>query len=86
MCGRNKWDYVQEKALHLDLYRRPFMFNLPDKSTKYRTLLGSVLSVLTVAIMLGYAYLKLIKLQSYQDYVINEAYREQLFDTKFALS
>ena len=86
MCGRNKWDYVLEKALHLDLYRRPFMFNLPDKSTKYRTLLGSVLSVLTVAIMLSYAYLKLIKLQSYQDYVINEAYREQLFDTKFALS
>ena len=81
MCGRKKWDYMQEKALHLDLYRRPFMFNLPDEASMYRTLLGSVLSVVTLLIMLGYAYLKLIKLQSYQDYVINEAYREQFFDT-----
>ena len=62
MCGRRKCDYVQGKALHLDLYKRPFTFNLPDGASMYRTFIGSVLSIATIILITCYAYLKLVKL------------------------
>ena len=61
MCAK-KCDYVQGKALSLDLYRRPFMFNLPDGTSMYRTFFGSFLSIATIFVMICYAYLKLVKL------------------------
>ena len=79
-------DRVQEKALHLDLYRRPFMFNLPDDSSMYRSLLGSVLSFITICTLLSYAIYKLVKLDSHTEYQINEAHRDQYYDTSFTFS
>ena len=82
----SRCDRVQEKALHLDLYRRPFMFNLPDNSSMYRSLLGSVLSVITLCILLSYAIYKLVKLDSHTEYQINEVHRDQYYDTSFTFS
>ena len=62
------------------------MFNLPDGKEKYRTLLGSILSVFTIILMGSYAYIKLVKLLRYQDYVINESYREHFYETSFTFS
>lgn len=64
-------DTLQQKFLFLDLYRRPFMFLLPDKMPMYRSLLGSVLSILTVVAIISYATYKLIQLEGLEDYKIN---------------
>ena len=78
MSNRNlsACDRVQEKALYLDLYRRPFMFNLPDEAAMYRSFFGSVLSLITITALLSYAVYKLINLESRKDFKINEAHQE----------
>ena len=79
-------DSLQEKALFIDLYRRPFLFLLPDKVPSYRTLLGSVLTVFTVLLISGYAFYKFIRLEALKDYKINNATHEQFYDSSFSFS
>ena len=79
-------DKFQSKALELDLYRRPFLFYLPDRKTMYRSLLGSVLSVITVSIMLSYATYKLVELSSLNSYKINKATQEYFYSSSFTFS
>ena len=53
-------DSMQKKALFIDLYRRPFLFMMPDKVPSYRTLLGSMLSIFTLVLILSYATFKFV--------------------------
>ena len=46
------------RTLNLDIYRQPFRLLLPDKNGMYRTLLGSILSVITLVLMITYASFK----------------------------
>ena len=68
------------------MYRRPFLFVLPDSKVGYRSLIGSVLSLFTVIIIFGYAFYKLGTLNSLEDYKINFATHEQFYDSSFSFS
>lgn len=59
--------------LSLDLYKVPFMFMMPDGKPMYRTLLGSVLSIITVVVLLSYAVYKSIVMGNLNDYKIKTA-------------
>ena len=50
---------VSEKALIIDSFGRPFEFMLPNGSKKYRSLLGSVLTLIIVLVVALYAVYKL---------------------------
>ena len=58
----------EQKVLAIDLYKQPFNFLMPDHRENYRSLLGSLLSVVTFALMISYAAYKLIDLIEYNDY------------------
>ena len=70
-------DGCQQNFLRLYLYRQPFNFLLPDKKDSYRTFLGSLLSLLTVFLLIGFATYKLIAISTNSDYKI------QVHDQKF---
>ena len=71
--------------LAMDLYRRPFQFNMPE-SPSYRTVIGSILSLFTVSIILFYASYKAILLKDMKDYTVNKATHEYFFKSDFAFS
>ena len=58
----------EQKVLALDLYEKPFNFLMPDHRERYRSLLGSLLSVLTFALVLSYAGYKIVDLIEFNDY------------------
>mmetsp|Transcript_24759 Transcript_24759/g.30942 ORF Transcript_24759/g.30942 Transcript_24759/m.30942 type:complete len:199 (-) Transcript_24759:1123-1719(-) len=66
----SNYDKCQQKALIFDLYRKPFRLFLPDEQTMYRSLLGVILSVLTVVLMLFYAGWKLLAMFTLTDYIV----------------
>ena len=51
---------IQTKALSLDIYRQPFLFFMPDEKPMYRTLLGAVLSLVTILVMLAMGIVKIV--------------------------
>ena len=52
-CGK-----LGEKALMIDAYGRPFEFILPNGTRRYKTLLGSILTVITVIVAFIYTIYK----------------------------
>ena len=63
-------DKCQQKFLDLDLYQQPFMFLLPDERDKYRTFLGSLLSLATFITITVFAAYKLADHYADKDYNI----------------
>ena len=61
-------DSCQQKALGIDMYRQPFRLRFPDNADMYRTMLGSILSLITVVAMLGFAGYKLQVMQARDDF------------------
>ena len=57
-----------EKALYIDIYPRAFNFYLPGNQPRYRSLLGSVLSIATILAMLSYSTYKWVRLTQIVDY------------------
>ena len=70
-------DGCQQHFLSLDLFRQPFNFLLPDEKANYRTFLGSLLSLLTIFLLIGFAAYKLTAIS------VNSDYKIQLHDQKF---
>ena len=54
----------------LDLYHKPFDFLMPGGSDRHRTYFGAFVSIITLTIMIGYAYYKLRDLLEYNQYAI----------------
>ena len=76
---------LRRRFLTIDLYRRPFQFNMPE-SPSYRTIIGSILSLFTVAIILFYASYKAIQLKDMKDYTVNKATHEYFYKSDFPFS
>ena len=56
--------------LNFDIYREPFHLMMPDGKSKYRTLLGSILSIFTLISIFLFSVYKLIDFISFEDYQI----------------
>lgn len=56
--------------LNFDLYREPFNLVLPDGKTQYRTLLGSILSIITIVVVMSYGSIKMASMVNYSDYKV----------------
>lgn len=76
----SRYERMQEKTLQLDMYRKPFLFLLPDHNEQYRTFLGSILSLITFLIMGFYSVYKIMTLFAITDYRIMKATSENYFD------
>lgn len=61
------------------MYRRPFHLFLPDEQSQYRSFLGSVLSIFTVALIASFATWKLDVLISYDDYKVRVHDQESFY-------
>ena len=57
-----------QKSLSIDLYRTPFLFLLPDKEVRYRSFLGTALSLLTIVLMIGFLTYRISVLVLLQEY------------------
>lgn len=62
------WERLLTLILRLDFYRSSFEFFLPDRERKYRTYLGSLLSILTVVTLVGFASFEIDKLLTHDNY------------------
>lgn len=49
----------QKRMLGLDFYRQPFRFIMPDQSDRYRSFIGSIMTLITFALLLLYSGYKL---------------------------
>ena len=72
-------DRYQSKFLQYDLYRRPFNFLLPDHQSQYRSLLGSVLSLLTLILLLIYMNYMFLIFFSSSEFIVNQTRDEYYF-------
>ena len=62
----------QKRMLGLDFYRQPFHLILPDQSDRYRSFIGSIMSLITSVLLLLYAGYKLNIMVRYRDYKIQQ--------------
>ena len=63
-------DVCQRKFMKIDIFAQPFRLILPDGENKYRSFLGSLLSLLTAILLVGYGAYKIQELASNSDYKI----------------
>ena len=77
--GRGKCSNLQEKALILDSFGQPFMFMLPNGQKRYRSLSGTVLTVLTIVFVSLYAIYKWQLLIDREEAQINTSISEGYF-------
>ena len=71
---------VSEKALIIDSFGRPFEFMLPNGSKKYRSLLGSVLTLIIVLVVALYAVYKWQLLIEKDQVTVSFSKEENYFD------
>ena len=67
---QSRCDSCQQKTLKIDLYRQPFRLRLPDNSDYYKTMLGSILSIITIVSLLTYTAVQLQVMYAREDYVV----------------
>jgi len=70
----------RKRLLSFDIYRQPFRFRLPDDSQRYRSCVGSLLSIATVATILLYAIHKAINSMNLNDYTVLQREYERWYD------
>ena len=58
MSGKSSCSKVKEKALVIDSFGTPFSFMLPNGQKMYKSLVGSIMTVLTVAAVATYGIYK----------------------------
>ena len=59
---------------------------MPDEKSMYRSLLGAVLSIITVIVMLSYSVFKMVAMGNLNDYKIKTATQEYFYDSSFSFS
>ena len=52
-------DRLSEKFINIDLFGRPFTLMLPNEHRYYKTLVGAVMTLVTVIVVVSYAVYKL---------------------------
>ena len=80
-CGN-----LEQKALAIDLFDQPFYFMMPDHRDRYRTMLGSALTILTFILILMYASYKFIELLEYKDFKLMKFEKENFYDMRAPLT
>ena len=63
-------DGCQRKFMKMDIFAQPFRLILPDGEDEYRSFLGSLLSLLTAILLVGYGAYKIEELATNSDYKI----------------
>ena len=76
-CGN-----LKQKALALDLFDQPFYFMMPDHRDRYRTILGSILSISTFIMILGYGLYKITDLIEYKEFKLLKFEKENFYDMR----
>ena len=79
-------DRFYKLFLAADLYTEPFKFLLPGEEDRYRTFLGSMLSLVTICILVGYGTFKTLDLLNYEDYQVQPRLKENFYDTDETLN
>ena len=70
----------QKGMLRADLYKQPFRFLLPDRQDRYRTFIGSLLSIFTFTVLTLFALYRIITMLSMEDYKIQVHELENYYD------
>ena len=78
--GATRCQKSADNLLELDVYSRPFQLLLPGNRDKYKTLLGSFLTILTGVVLLSYAVLKFNDLIEHEQYTLQQDFQENFFD------
>ena len=65
--------------MRFDMYRQPFQFLMPDHDSAYRSVVGTILSILTLILVISYSTYKLIDLTQLNNYKIQEEKLEKYF-------
>ena len=58
MGGKSSCGKVIEKALIIDAFGRPFYFILPNGAKEYKSLIGSIMTLMTIITVALYAVYK----------------------------
>lgn len=72
-----------EKALVLDLYGRPFLFMLPNRKQKYKSIVGSICTIFILTIVFAYAIYKFDLLIQKEEARVQRSTEEEYFDSNF---
>lgn len=70
----------KDKALIIDSFGQPFTFMLPNGQKRYRSLVGAVMTLITILVVSLYAIYKYNLLIERSDISINEIIREDYFN------
>ena len=62
------------------MYRRPFYFMMPDKKEFYRSVCGTILSLMVLMIVLSYGSYKIKDLVEFKDYRLLESRVDNYFE------
>ena len=74
-CGK-----LSQSALKIDAFGRPFEFMLPNGTRKYKTLLGSIFTVILALIVTLYTAYKLQLLVSNDNVLVMVTTEDSFFD------
>ena len=81
MANKSSCSKVGEKALVIDSFGRPFEFMLPNGSKKYRSLVGSIMTLVTVMIVAVYSSYKWQLLIDKEQVTNSQSIDERHFDS-----
>ena len=74
-CGK-----VMEKALIIDSFGRPFTFVLPNVAKEYKSLIGSILTMMTIITVALYGVYKWVQLLDKEETSLSQRIIEGYFD------
>ena len=66
-ANRSRSSTICRRLLYFDIYHKPLDLVLPDDTTSYRTLCGSICSIITIVTIALYAVLKIESLNNRTD-------------------
>lgn len=75
-----------QKILKFDLYGRPFMFMLPNHEQRYKSIVGSLCTILVLFIVFVYAVYKVQLLSDKDESRVQRTLEENYFDYKKSVS
>ena len=75
---------LSQKALKIDSFGRPFEFMLPNGSKRYKTLSGSILTVVLALLVTLYTAYKLQLLMNHDQVLLMVTTEESFYDDKTA--
>ena len=64
----------------LDRYRTPFRLLMPGNTDQYRTVLGTIFTILTLLLVMSYGSYKFQVLLDYQDYKLKEEIQQEFYE------